>query len=130
MKTGVLHNIGLLILRVGLGLTMLLHHGLGKFVQLFSGEEIKFADPIGIGVIASFILVTFAEFLCALAVTLGAWTRWAAMVLTINMAVIVFIYHGADSFDSKQLQTLFLVGVAVLVFLGSVRYTLDAVLKK
>ena len=62
-------DIILLMLRVGVGAFMLTH-GMGKFENLFSGEEIKFGDPIGLGTTTSLALTVFAEFFCAMAVAL------------------------------------------------------------
>lgn len=59
-------DIGLLILRVFLGLGMCLGHGLGKWTKLFSGEEIHFADPFGLGAFTSLAVAVFAEVVCSI----------------------------------------------------------------
>ena len=55
-------NLGLLFLRVSIGLLMLVGHGWPKLKKLTSGEPIQFPDPIGIGSEVGFVLVVFAEF--------------------------------------------------------------------
>jgi len=54
-------NTALLILRVSFGATMLFGHGLGKWNKLFSGEEIQFLDPFGVGATTALALAVFAE---------------------------------------------------------------------
>ena len=49
------NDVGLLILRLTLGLVLLYGHGFGKLTVIFSGQEIQFMDPIGIGAHLSFI---------------------------------------------------------------------------
>ena len=64
---------GLLVLRLAFGGTMLLAHGLDK-VMHFAGMAPKFFDPFGFGGHFSLALVIFAEAACALAVVLGFLT--------------------------------------------------------
>ncbi len=132
MKNGTLKNdLGLLILRVGVASLMLLH-GFPKFMHLISGDEIKFVNPIGLGIVASFVLATFAEFVCAACIILGLQTRIASAILVINMVVIVFIQHGQMAFSesSKQMATLYLLGFVATALLGSGQFSLDALIKR
>ena len=55
-----LTGFGLLMLRLSLGLGMLFNHGLDK-LNNFSAHSDKFPDPLGIGSVPSFALVTFAD---------------------------------------------------------------------
>ena len=48
-----------------------------------------FGDPIGIGMIPSLWLTIFAQIPCAIALILGLFSRPAATVLAINMAIFV-----------------------------------------
>lgn len=52
-------SIGLLLLRVIVGVFMMTH-GFGKLKMLLGPGEIQFADPIGIGLELSLILAVFA----------------------------------------------------------------------
>src|SRR5690554_5549119 len=76
-----LKDVGLLILRVSLGLSMLLGHGLLKWVKLIEGGEIHFADPFGLGVTVSLILAVFAEVFCSALLVFGLLTRLALIPL-------------------------------------------------
>lgn len=125
-------DIGLLIFRVGVAFLMLYAHGFSKIMLLFSGEEIQFVDPIGLGVTFSFILVALAEFVCSLLIVIGLGTRWAALALTIAMGVATFVQHfGQDFADaSKQMASLFFLSFLLISFLGAGRISIDAVIKK
>ncbi|WP_257014129.1 DoxX family protein [Winogradskyella undariae] len=82
-----------MILRVFLGLAMCFGHGIAKWSSLFSGEEIKFADPFGVGMLPSLVLAVFAEVICSLLLALGLLTRWALIPLIVTMFVAVFVIH-------------------------------------
>lgn len=123
MRTS-LTDLGLLIFRVGVSYWMIAYHGVVKLQQLFSGEEIQFADPIGIGILASFFLALFAEFICSILVALGVWTRLAAIPLAITMIVAFFFHHGADPLVKRQLPGMFLLAYVLLIMLGGGKYAL------
>ena len=104
-------SIGLLIVRLGLG-GYLLTHGWGKLQMVLAGEFGKFGDPIGLGSSASLVLVTIAEFFCALAVMFGIATRYAAAVIVVSMSVAAFVAHGADPWTMEQGYKLFMTGAS------------------
>jgi putative oxidoreductase len=118
-----------LILRVAFGLLML-QHGYPKLQQLMAGGEIKFPDPLGIGSYASLVLVTFAEFFCAILVVLGLWTRLALIPLMIAMFVAAMVFHAKDPIGDKESSLSYLILYYVLFLLGSGRYSLDMFLRK
>ena len=82
-------SVGLLLLRIGCGGYMATH-GWGKLQMLLHGRFQDFGDPIGLGPVTSLVLVTLAEFACALLVVLGLWTRAAAAPVVFTMAVAAF----------------------------------------
>ena len=94
-------NITLLIIRLG-SAALMLTHGWPKAMKLIGGGEIKFADPLGIGVMPSLILTVFAEVLCAVLVGIGLKTRLAALPLVITMITAGLIVHGADPIADRK----------------------------
>ncbi len=118
-------NISLLFLRVAAGAMMLFNHGLPKFNKLISGEEIMFADPIGLGPIFSFILAVFAEFLCSILLIFGVATRISVIPLIIQMSVAGFIVHTSDPFDIKEKAFLYLVIFIAILLKGAGKYSVD-----
>jgi putative oxidoreductase len=121
-------DIGLLILRVFTGAFMFFGHGLQKLKMLFSGGEIKFANPIGLGPEVSLALSTFAEFFCAGLLILGIFPRTSAGFLIVNMFVAGFIYHAADPFATKEKALLFMIVFIALLFMGAGKYSLNKIL--
>lgn len=116
-------NLALLILRVGAGILMLTH-GFPKLMMILDGN-FAFGDPIGLGPELSLILVTFAEFLCAILVIAGLWSRLAVVPLIFAMAVAAFIAHAGDPFAEKELSLFFLITFTSLLFSGPGKYSLD-----
>ncbi len=114
----------LLIARLAVALLML-NHGYPKLTELLAGGEIQFADPLGIGVTLSLILTVFAEFLCSILIGLGLFTRLSSIPLMITMFVAVFIVHGVDSIDRKELAILYLVLYIMLFVFGGGKFSLD-----
>jgi putative oxidoreductase len=117
-------DLGLLILRLGAGLMMMMH-GFGKVQDLFAGKAEQFPDPLGIGSVPSIALAAFAEFICALAVAVGFKTRWAAIPVVITMLVAGLIFHSGDDWFARELPFVFATAFLALVFTGSGRYSLD-----
>jgi putative oxidoreductase len=123
-------SIGLLALRLGFGLLML-GHGWGKLTWLFGGREDAFPDPIGLGETISHIGAVMGEFFGALFVTLGLFTRLAAIPTIFTMAVAALVVHSKDPLmmsgagASKEPALLFLTGFVAIACLGPGRYSFD-----
>lgn len=114
----------LLLLRVFVAAFML-SHGVPKLERLFSGEEIKFMDFMGLGPIVSFSLVVFAEFLCAALIVVGAATRLASIPLIVTMFTAGFVAHADDPFGTKEKPLLFLVVFVFLLIAGAGKFSVD-----
>jgi putative oxidoreductase len=91
-----LTSLGLLVLRLWLGLAMFFNHGLAKLTH-FSDMASKFPDPLGIGQTPSLALVVFAETAGALLLALGLLTRFAALTLVIDLGIAFILVHKAAS---------------------------------
>ena len=122
-------HVALLIFRV-LVAAFMLTHGIPKLQKLLSGDEIQFANPYGLGVTTSFVLVIFAEFFCSLLVILGLATRLAVIPLMITMTTAIIFAHANDPFGVKEKPLLFLVCFGLLLIFGSGRYSVDRALDK
>ncbi len=109
---------------------MLYGHGMGKMRRLFGSETIEFADPFGIGPVASLGMAVFAEVICAVLLILGLFTRWAAIPLIITMVVAAFYVHIADPFSRMEKAILYLVPYICLLVAGGGYYSLDAQVRK
>lgn len=141
-RNDALTGAGLLVLRVGLGGYMLTH-GWGKLQMVMAGN-FEWADPIGLGPTLSLIMVTFAEFFCALLIIVGLGTRLAAVPLVFAMGVAAFVAHDADpwtmgaaaeayqageaeNWGSKQPALMYLFVFLALVLTGPGKFSLDSI---
>ena len=107
---------------------MIYGHGFPKLLKLFSGAEIKFSDPLGIGSELSFALVVFAEFICSSLLILGLFTRLSLIPLISTMLVAGFIHHAPDPFAVKEKVFLFLIIFVAMIFTGGGKYALNKIL--
>lgn len=126
------HQMALLVLRVGAGFFMLYGHGWGKLAKILGGDEIKFADPLGIGAVPSMYMAGFAEGVCAMLLIGGLFSRAASMILAGNF-IVVWYFHSAvlgETFNDFELPLLYLVAFITLTLTGGGKYSLDAMLFK
>src|SRR5258706_3116192 len=104
-------SFGLIIFRIWLGLTLMLNHGLAK-LENFKDMSSDFADPLGIGPATSLALVIFAEVFASGLLVLGLATRFASVVLIVNMGVAFFMVHkhSLSGQHSGELAFIYLAG--------------------
>ena len=121
-----LGNLGLLVLRVWLGLSMLLLHGWSK-VEKYEGMSQGFPDPLGVGPAMSLNLVIFAEVLCAFLLVVGLAARLAAVPLVITMAVAFFAVHGGALVGegNGEMAFVYLAGFVALLIAGPGKFSFD-----
>lgn len=105
---------------------MLLNHGIAK-LKAFNAMSSGFPDPLKIGHTTSFTLVVFAEMVASILLATGLVTRFAALVLAVNMAVAFFLVHkGAFAGShSGELAFVYLAGFVALFFAGPGRFSVD-----
>ena len=117
-----------LLFRVCLALFML-RHGVHKLHSL-SEPVIRFADPFGLGMTFSLILVAFAEFFGSLCVLFGFLTRWFSSTIVFTMLVAGLGIHWEDPFSKKELALVYALAFFILMLIGSGKYSVDAYLKR
>lgn len=117
------YGIGLLILRIFVGL-MLLRHGLEK-INNFEMLSSAFADPIGIGSKVSLTLITATETLGSIFIIIGLLTRPAALAVAFGMGIAAFLFHQPFSITGSELPLMYL-GIAITIIItGAGRYSID-----
>lgn len=121
-------NLGLLVLRVWLGVAMLLNHGWDKLTH-FNHLAKDFQDVLHIGSpTMNFALVVFAEVVCSALLVAGLVSRFAALLLAINMAVAFVVVHEMKltGDHNGELAFIYLAGYLTLFLTGPGRYSADA----
>jgi len=122
-------SFAMLILRLGVGSSMMINHGLDKLMH-FAQKAPRFADPFHIGSTTSLSLVVFAEFFCAAFIILGLFTRLACIPLIIDMSVALFFAHKGAFFGVGESAGLFLSCFVTLLFTGPGKVSLDRFIGK
>jgi putative oxidoreductase len=124
-----MQNVGLLVLRLTVGFTMLLGHGWPKLAN-FSAKSAVFPSVMGLGSQISLSLAVFSEVFCSVFLILGLLTRWVSIPLLITMLVAAFIVHGSDPFKVKELSLMYLFCYTTLFFTGGGEFSVDKFIKK
>lgn len=122
-------DIALLIIRVFVGFAMI-SHGFPKLQQLFSGDEIKFYDFLGMGSKFTLILAVFAEFVCSIFLILGLFTRISVVFLFITMIIAGFVVHSSDEFSKREMSFLYLSIYTFFLAIGPGKYSVDSMISK
>ena len=125
-----LQNIGLLVLRAGMGLMMFFSHGLAKVLMLLSGQEIHFYNFLGLGAYISFFLAAMAEGVCSVLVILGLKARWAAIPVAFTMFIAGHVAGFSSPWARRELATLYLIGFLAIAIMGAGKFAMDTVLRK
>ncbi len=122
-------DLGLLVLRLGFGLTLAFAHGLGKIPP--SDGFIEGTAGMGFPLPVLFAwAAALSEFLGGLLIAVGLATRPAAVFVGITMAVAAFVRHGADPFGDKEMALLYLFAALALALAGAGRFSLDAAISR
>ncbi len=113
-------------LRIVASFLLIYNHGWPKLMKIMEGN-FQFSDPIGIGPATSLVLACFAEFLCALLVLIGFYTRAASIILMINFAVAILFYHLAmgDPFGNFELPLLYFFIFLTTFLIGPGKFSID-----
>ena len=121
-------NIALLLHRLVFGILMM-SHGYNKLVH-FSEKKAEFMNFMGMGSTFSLLLVIFAEFFCALFITIGLFTRLTVIPLVICMAVALFKAHEGDIVGDGSSATLYLSAYVLLLLVGPGKISVDGLAGK
>lgn len=125
-----IHNpdLGLLIFRLFVGLSMAFAHGLGKFPP--ADGFIAKVGQMGFPLPSVFAWsASLAEFLGGLLIAAGLYTRASSLFLGFTMLVAAFGAHAMDPFSKKELSLLYFVACLLLLLQGAGRFSLDRKLR-
>lgn len=124
-------DLALLVLRVGVGVTLFLRHGVEKLVN-FSAMAPHFPNPIHIGATTGLVIALISDSICSLLVAMGLATRWAALFSFCNIAVAWAFVHHFQFFgrtgEHGELIVLYLAAMAAIFLTGGGKFSLDHLL--
>ncbi len=121
-------DLGWLVLRIWIGMSLFLKHGWEKPTN-FAQMAARFPDPLHIGAEPSLMFALLSDAICSILIMLGLATRWAALVIFINIFVAWslvhhFLFFGRGA-DHGEVIVLYLGAFLALAIAGPGRYSLD-----
>ncbi|NIP30389.1 MAG: DoxX family membrane protein [Candidatus Dadabacteria bacterium] len=126
-----INDIGLLILRVSAGLSMLFAHGLGKIKQPEGFINALTDSGFPLPKVSAYLAIS-AETIFPLMIVLGILTRISSGIAAFNMFVAGFVYHlimKGDPFSDYEKALLYFIIFATITVTGSGRYSVDKMLR-
>lgn len=133
-------SLGLLFLRVGIGLLLMIGHGIGKIQNFDKAKDgfpvpdffpLNFMSPF-----FSLIATIGAEVGCAALIILGLATRPAAFVIAFTMVVAAFNINAGGAWfvpggiGPKEAGVLYLIPAIAILLAGAGSYSADAAILK
>ncbi|HLT95094.1 MAG TPA: DoxX family protein [Membranihabitans sp.] len=118
-------DLGLFLIRVVFGVSMLLGHGLAKWGKLWTGQHSQFETPFGLEPALTLGIAVLAEVGGSILVILGLLTRLALIPLIITMSVALFVVHDGDAFTTMEKALLYGATFLGLWFTGPGKLSLD-----
>jgi putative oxidoreductase len=126
-------NVAMLALRLAFGLILCFYYGIDK-LRNFGHLQYVFPDPFHFGHRIALALVVFAELLCGVLVALGLFTRFAALVLVIEMSVAEFWAHKGHIATMNgvlhEQAWLYLTAFFAILLVGPGRISVDGAMGK
>lgn len=128
--TGKYEDVGKLVIRLLFGLSLAINHGWPTFSNILSSKTGEYPDPLELGPEMTMILMGTSEFIFALMVVVGLFTRISVIPIIVGFTVAFFVHHATDPFGVKELSFLYLGAFTSIFFLGPGKFSLDYLLFK
>jgi putative oxidoreductase len=124
-------DMGLLLLRIGAGLSIFIKHGLEKLTG-YSRMVQHFPDPIHIGAHAGLAFALLSDGICTILIVAGLFTRLASAVVLINLLTAFFFVHHAAYLTNPHVELImvYLIAVAAIFVMGPGKISIDARIRK
>ena len=126
-----LNDIGLLVLRVSAGLTMLIAHGIPKIMKPEGLIGNLTANGFPVPKLSAYLSIS-AETIFPLMIVLGLLTRVSSTIAAFNMLVAAIVFHlmiKGDPFGNYEKAMLYFLIFTTLALTGSGKYSVDKLLK-
>ena len=122
-------GLGLLLIRVVVGLALVINHGLPKINNYNTILEKWSHSFLGLPNYIQLYMIIFAEFACAALVVVGLFTRLACIPIIIGIGFAFFITHDGQIFGNGEMAGIFLTIFFALLITGPGKYSIDHFLK-
>jgi putative oxidoreductase len=135
-------SLGILSLRVMVGLMILIGHGLPKLLNFTAKKDTFYVPDIALlnmmSPQVSFTMCIFAEVFAASLIIIGFATRSAAFILGFAMVVAAFgaqasapwFINPPTVINAKELALMYLIPMIAIILSGAGRYSLDQLIYK
>lgn len=126
-----LNDIGLLVLRVSAGLTMLVAHGIGKIREPEGFIGNLAANGFPLPKLSAYLAIS-AETIFPLMIILGILTRVSSAIAAFNMFVAGIVFHlmiKGDPFGGYEKAMLYFIIFTALAITGSGKYSVEKLIK-
>lgn len=115
-------------MRAWFGFSLFLKHGWEKPTN-FAQMSQHFPNPLHVGPVPSLIFALASDAICSILVLLGLGTRWAALLVFVNISVAWALVHHFQFFgrgaDHGEAIVLYLGGFLAIALMGPCRLSLD-----
>ncbi|HLE86552.1 MAG TPA: DoxX family protein [Candidatus Brocadiaceae bacterium] len=121
-----IQNIGFLFLRIFVGGTLLLAHGVPKLLDPKPFIEALTSNGFPLPNIMAYLSIS-AEAIFPVFIILGVFTRVSALIVAINMFVAAFVFHlniKGDPFANLEKAFLYMIAFTFIAIAGSGDWTL------
>ena len=122
-------DLGLLFLRVGSSVIVLIVHGLPK-ARHYRAEAARIEDPFHFGRKLTMAFAIFAEVVCPLLVIVGIATRFAALPIMVVTLIALLRVHPEWTIDQAQFAWMLLVLFGTIAIAGAGAYSLAALVSR
>ncbi len=117
------------LLRVFIGLSLMLVHGSGKIPV--SEGFVEHIGSLGFPIPIFFAwAAALSEYVGALLLAIGLFTRPAALMVGATMFVAAFVNHGDDPFAVAEKAYLYFAIALLFAVLGSGKYGIDSIIRR
>lgn len=121
-------NVGLTVLRIFCGISLMLAHGMGKLPP--SEQFVAGAANMGFPVPTGFAwAAAMSEFLGGAFLALGLFTRVAALFICFTMTTALIGVHYHDPFAKKELAAMYLAAAGAFLIMGANDWSVDKAIK-
>lgn len=139
-------DLGLLILRVTIGLMLFISHGMGKLSQIGTEDARHFLPIFGLSPQLSHFIAACGEGIGSLFIVFGLFTRFSALILILTMTLAALVAIASNTFyplwipsalpeykvvmsPFKEYSLLYGSVFLTLIFTGAGRYSIDEQIK-